>query len=71
MLYNPDLSRKTPDPFESSSKELGELLETLDASIFSGEALYTDLEMLNSYVSRWKRAIEEQKLTLDNEEEIV
>ncbi len=50
---------------------LEELLEQLDASIFSGDALYTDLEKLDEYVSRWKRAIEEQKLTLDNEEEMV
>jgi len=67
MLYNPDLSNKTPDPFENSSKELSELLETLDASIFSGDVLYTNLEILDKYVSRWKRAIDEHKLTLDNE----
>ena len=51
--------------------DIENLLDTLDAEILTGDALYTDLEILDEHVSRWKRVIEEHKLTLDNEEEIV
>lgn len=33
--------------------------EEIDASIFSGDALYTSRDILAEYVKRWQRAIDE------------
>ncbi len=36
-------------------------LDSLDASVFSGEILFTNLEEFQYYVSRWQVAIDEHK----------
>jgi hypothetical protein len=35
-----------------------EQLDALDASVFSGEILYTNLEEFKEYLARWQRAVE-------------
>jgi len=36
-------------------------LEEIDAAVFSGDVLYTDLSTVKSYVERWARAIAEHE----------
>lgn len=36
-------------------------LDAVDASVFSGEMLYTNLDEFKSYVERWQRAIAEHE----------
>jgi hypothetical protein len=38
---------------------LSDLLDSLDAAIFTGDALFTDMEEIRDYVERWTRAIRE------------
>ena len=38
---------------------LSDLLDCLDAAIFTGDALFTDMEEIREYVERWTRAIRE------------
>ncbi len=41
------------------SNFLEEICDSLDAEIFSGDVLYTDLDTLKTYLERWQRAIDE------------
>lgn len=41
--------------------DYSEQLDDLDASIFTGELLYTNLEEFEEYLIRWMRAVEEHK----------
>ena len=36
-------------------------MDELDASVFSGELLLTNLTEFKDYLSRWQRAVEEQE----------
>jgi hypothetical protein len=38
-----------------------ELMDELDAGVFSGDLLFTDLEAFKEYVARWQRAIDEHE----------
>ena len=38
-----------------------ELMDDLDAGVFSGDLLETDLEVFKDYVARWQRAIDEHE----------
>lgn len=40
---------------------VAEALESIDAAVFSGELLYTDLVELERYLGRWNRAVEEHR----------
>jgi len=42
-----------------------EELDTVDASIFSGEMLETNLEELKDYVGRWQRAIDAHEKAME------
>lgn len=44
-----------------SYERYSEDLDDLDASVFSGEMLETNLEEFEYYVDRWKRAIDNHK----------
>ena len=47
-----------------------DFLENVDASVFSGELLETNLEEFREYVARWNRAIESQdKLNKERKDE--
>ena len=54
-----------------SLKELDELCDQIDASVFSGELLYIDAEreLLKTYVERWQRAITNHEENESNETE--
>lgn len=41
--------------------EREELMDELDAGVFSGDLLDTDLEVFKDYVARWQRAITEHE----------
>lgn len=43
---------------QSQSKRF---LEEIDAAVFSGDLLFTDLEEFKQYVERWSRAITEHE----------
>lgn len=46
-----------------------ELMDELDAGVFSGDLLHTDLEVFKGYVERWQRAIDEHTPVCDCEED--
>jgi len=43
------------------NKHLEDACEGVDAAVFTGDALHTDLAALKEYVGRWQRAIEEHE----------
>jgi hypothetical protein len=44
-----------------------ELMDELDAGVFSGDLLFTDLEAFKEYVARWQRAINNHEKCLGGE----
>lgn len=46
-----------------------EELDNIDAAVFSGELLYTDLEKFKHYLGRWNRAVIEHEAMPPLEEE--
>ena len=44
-----------------------ELMDDLDAGVFSGDLLETDLEVFKGYVARWQRAIDEHEESIVEE----
>ena len=46
-----------------------DLLDSVDAAVFSGEILHTDLPEFKEHVQRWSRAIKEQEEINKQEEE--
>lgn len=38
-----------------------EACEAIDAAVFSGDILYTDLEEFKKYLERWNRAVKEHE----------
>ena len=45
-------------------------MDTLDASIFSGELLMTNLDELKDYVGRWQRAIISHEKAMEEDEKV-
>ena len=46
---------------ENQNFRYSELLDDLDAAVFSGEILYTNINEFEYYIGRWKRAIDEHR----------
>ncbi len=44
-----------------------EEMDTVDASVFSGELLHTHLDVFEVYVSRWQRAIDSHKASMEED----
>ena len=42
-------------------------LDSIDASVFSGELLFTNINEFENYVDRWKRAIVEHRKLIPEE----
>ena len=42
--------------------DISELLDTVDAAIFSGDALFTDRELIKYYLERWSKAVIEDEI---------
>ena len=40
-------------------------LDNLDASVFSGELLFTNMDEFQDYINRWQRAIDRHKNLMD------
>jgi len=53
----------------SREEEYEEMLDDVDAGIFSGELLWTNFDMLKEYVERWTNAITAHEELLDNKGE--
>lgn len=45
-----------------------EILDSLDAEIFSGDALYTNIKDIKEYIERWNKAINAHE-SLEGQEE--
>lgn len=45
-------------------------LDSLDASVFSGEILFTNLDEFQYYITRWQKAIDEHKEGDDEESQM-
>lgn len=43
-------------------------MDTLDASIFSGELLETNLDELKEYMGRWQRAIDAHEKAMEEDD---
>ncbi len=42
-------------------EDYSDQLDSLDASVFTGELLYTNMEEFEDYLKRWQRALESHK----------
>lgn len=47
--------------------EYSDLLDSVDASVFSGELLFTNLTEFEDYLERWLRAVKEHKELCEEE----
>lgn len=52
---------------ENSDSRYSEELDNMDASVFSGEILWTNLNEFEWFVRRWQKAIDEHKNMVDDD----